>query len=84
MAREPTYFQGLIGKKIYVVDSTNQQLIGLSGSVVDETKSTLTILTDEKKRKKLLKAAITFHLEGDNTPIPGLTILRRPEERVKQ
>lgn len=84
MTRELSFFQELIGKKIEVVNSTNKQLIGLSGLVVDETKSTLTILVDEKRQVLLLKAVVTFRLEETGVVISGADIVRRPEERLKQ
>lgn len=84
MTRELSFFQELIGKKIEVVNSTNKQLIGLKGVVVDETKSTLTILAEGERRISLLKAVVTFRLEETGLVISGVDIVRRPEERIKQ
>lgn len=46
-----------IGRRVKVVESPNQQLIGMSGEVIDETKNTLTLKTG-KGNKRLIKKQI--------------------------
>ncbi len=72
-----------IGKKISVLKATNASLVGMNGIVLDETKSTLTIAASDGRRKKLLKAGITFLLENGQM-VSGSQILKRLEERIKQ
>ena len=43
-----------IGLRIKVIDATNEANIGLQGKIVNETKNTI-ILLSNKKRKMLLK-----------------------------
>jgi ribonuclease P protein subunit POP4 len=68
----------LIGKKVTVVQSTNSKLLGISGEIVDETKSTITI-----GNKMLLKSAITIKINETGQIIPGKDIMKKPEDRIK-
>lgn len=70
-----------IGKKIIINQSNQKDLIGIIGVVIDETKNTLTIKTDGKK-KQLIKNEITFTIDGKK--INGKTVSLRPEERIKR
>ena len=74
----------LIGTTVTIIKSKNKTLEGVYGKVVDETKYTLTIVSDNKK-KKVLKKACTFEVKTkENTrTINGEFIERRPEERIK-
>ena len=69
-----------IGAAIEIVQSTNKELQGLRGKVLDETKNTLLILTDGKE-KKILKKGNTFNINGNT--LEGNQITKRPEERIK-
>ncbi len=80
MAR--AYARELIGERIEVVHSTQKQLAGLQGKIVDETKSTIT-LEHDGKTKRLLKNTITFRLQSSGEVIDGKTLRRRSEERIK-
>jgi ribonuclease P protein subunit POP4 len=75
-----TYKGELIGSTIEVVGSKNQTLIGLKGKVTEETKNTLTIQGDSKK--KLLKSHITIKIDGQT--IEGISLQKRPEDRIKK
>lgn len=77
-----TYSRELIGEMIQVVHSSQKQLEGLQGKIVDETKSTFT-LEQDGKTKKLLKNTITFRLQSSGLIIDGKKLLRRAEERIK-
>ncbi len=70
-----------IGKKITITDSSNKELLELSGIVIDETKNTMTIKCDGKN-KKLIKDEITFTINGKK--IIGKSVSLRPEERIKR
>ena len=77
--------QELIGLDITIVDAKNQDLIGLKGKVIDETKNTMTIEQDNKT-KKILKNQIIFNTKVDNKTIQinGKLLVGRPEERLKR
>ena len=70
----------LIGKKITIIESTNKTEVGISGEVVDETKETFTVIT-ENGEKMLFKKNIVFTLNSER--VEGKSIRKRPEERIK-
>ena len=75
----------LIGLTVEVVDAKNKSLIGLSGLIVNETKSTLSI---EKAGlvKKVIKSQIKFNImfKGQTFQIDGKIVVGRPEDRLKK
>lgn len=74
-----------IGLEIEVINSSNHSLNGLKGVVVDETKNTLVIETDEGT-KSLLKSQIhfVFKINEKKYVVDGKTICFRSEERIKK
>lgn len=48
-----------IGKKVTITASTNNTLNGLTGTIIDETKHTITIRTTTGD-KKIIKTHVTF------------------------
>ena len=74
----------LIGLHIKVIASENKELIGKCGTVIDETKNTLTI-SEGKKTKKLPKDKIIIQTEYKNKIIlvDGKKITKKPEDRIK-
>ena len=72
-----------IGLETQIVDSTNQQVIGLNGTIINETKSMFTINT-EKGMKMIPKSTNDweFTINGKNMTIKGSTITKRPFERI--
>ena len=70
----------LIGKHAQVIESTNPNDRGISGTIVDETRSTLTI-SKEGMCKRLFKKNITLRIGAYR--ITGSALLKRPEERIK-
>ena len=75
----------LIGLAVEVAESTNKFQVGIKGTVVDETKNTLTIETD-KGMKKIQKKGSVFIFkipDGKKVKVNGNKIATRPEERIK-
>jgi ribonuclease P protein subunit POP4 len=75
----------LIGLRAKVAGSSDPTLLGLEGVVVDETKNTL-LIEVQGRRKRLLKQVCLFgfHLDdGEEVLIDGRLLCRRPEDRVK-
>ena len=71
----------LIGLQVEVVEASNDNYIGISGEVLDETRDTLNIdgKTVEKK-----SCVFLFELPtGEEVKIKGNVIAKRPEERLK-
>jgi ribonuclease P protein subunit POP4 len=73
-------FTGLDTK---VISSSNSQVIGLNGTIINETKSMFTINT-EKGMKMIPKSTNDweFTINGKNMTIKGSTITKRPFERI--
>ncbi|MCD6128011.1 MAG: ribonuclease P protein subunit [Methanomicrobia archaeon] len=68
----------LIGRKIRVIKSTNRAYMGITGTVIDETKNMLIL----DNGRKLIKENIFIEMDG--TVIDGKKIVGRPEDRIKR
>lgn len=76
----------LIGLQARVVESNVKQFVGMNGIVVDETKNTL-VLETENGEKRIPKKACAFEFElpgGKKTVLNGEKIAFAPEERPKK
>ena len=73
----------LIGLDTKVLESSNLQLIGLNGRVINETKSMLTINTEKgKKMIPKLNSNLKFFIKGESILVKGSSIAKRPFERI--
>ena len=72
----------IIGRKVKIVESHNPSAIGMSGTVVDDTRSMLVIENHQGERKRLVKSQHRFELEGQT--VDGSLLEGRPEERIKR
>jgi len=75
-----------IGTKTIVVRGEASSCVGLSGKIIDETRSTVVILQNGE-RKRIVKNSVVFHFEfcdGAVYEINGRLLLGRPEDRVKR
>jgi len=78
--------QELIGLDAKVVRSSHPGYVGISGRVLDETRNTIIIL-HENKKKIIIKSTAVFHFtmsDGTIVEIDGKTIIGRPEDRIKK
>jgi ribonuclease P protein subunit POP4 len=75
--------QELIGRSIEVVASRNPSVVGVRGTVVDETKNTIRVRTPDGD-KTLLKEQVTVAVEIDGARyrIDGTLLTRRPDKRI--
>ena len=73
----------LIGLDTIIIASTNSQIVGLSGKIVDETKS-MFVLETSNGMKSIPKSISQwgFELEGKKITLSGTSLLRRSYERV--
>jgi len=71
-----------IGQNIKITKSKNKTQEEIKGKIIDETKNTITIITEENKTKKLLKKDIEFTI--NEKTINGKKIQKKPEERIKR
>lgn len=83
----PAFVQGeFIGLKAKVVESSNRSNMGISGTVVDETRNTL-LVRHKDADKMVVKDASVFHFimpDGTIVEVDGKVILGRPEDRLKK
>ena len=79
-------YHELIGLKVAVILHSDPTLIGLRGTVIDETKYTLKIRTEEgDKCVPKLYGVFRFQLpNGLEVDVDGSLIVGRPEDRVKR
>ena len=72
-----------IGLDTKIINSYNRQVIGLNGTIINETKSMFTINT-EKGIKMIPKSTNDwgFTINGKNMIVKGSTITKRPFERI--
>lgn len=70
-----------IGMQTRIVDSTNKSLVGMSGKITNETKSTFTISTNTGS-KVVPKQHNSWKFANDQV-INGDLIAKRPEDRIK-
>lgn len=76
----------LIGLKARVVASSNQDVLSLSGKIIDETKNTFTIEDSKHNRKKILKNGTVLRVESERQEydIHCSKLMKRPHERIKK
>ncbi len=73
-----------IGLDTKVVDSTNSEIIGLNGTIINETKSMFTLKT--KKGIKIIPKnhnSWKFTLENQDVTVEGLKIIKRSFDRLR-
>ncbi|MBT6520310.1 ribonuclease P [Candidatus Woesearchaeota archaeon] len=71
-----------------MAESKNKNQIGFEGTIIDETKNTITIKTnqsnDDQFKKKLIKNQITIIIKNSNKKIEMKKLIMRPEDRIKK
>jgi len=75
-----------IGLETKVVKSSNPDLVGITGKVVDETRNTFTILHDNKEKVVVKEIAVfDFALpDGTIVEMDGKVIMGKSEDRLKK
>tara|TARA_B100001750_G_scaffold177038_1_gene145300 strand:- start:405 stop:665 length:261 start_codon:yes stop_codon:yes gene_type:complete len=71
-----------LSRNITVVDSLDPTLVGLTGTVLQETRRTIRVLT-ESGRVRLAKNVITFRIDSGEL-IEGSSVTQRPEDRINR
>ena len=70
-----------LSRTITVQASLDSELLGLSGTVVGETRRTITVNV-EGETKTLAKNVIDFTLDNEEEVIQGAMVCQRPEDRI--
>lgn len=74
-----------IGLQAKVTDSSHSGYVGTIGEVTNETRNTLTILSDEKEKTIVKKVSIFhFYIGNDVVEIDGKNLIGKPEDRIKK
>ncbi len=87
ISSENIFRHELIGLYCEVVNSSNKYLIGISGNIIDETKKTISIETENNEIKLISKNVSIFQLFLPNeecVEIDGKILVNRPEDRIKK
>ena len=71
-----------LSRNLTVVDSLDPTLVGLTGTVLEETRRTIRVLTDSG-RVRLAKNVITFRIDSGEL-IEGSSVTQRPEDRINR
>ena len=73
----------LIGLRTEIVESSNPQIIGLNGTIIDETKSMITINTTNGT-KMIAKSnnSWKFSIDSKDIILNGSRIVKRPFDRI--
>ena len=75
----------LIGLDVKIVNDTNPCNLYISGTVVGETRNTLTIMQDSvQKMISKNNALFQFSLPSQDVQVEGVKLIGRPEDRVKK
>jgi len=76
----------LIGRSVRIVGSSDEGVVGLAGTVVDETLRTLTLRTREGREVRVGKRGNVFEVATPAGPVrlDGAAIEFRPEDRTKK
>ena len=70
-----------LARNLTVQASPDLDLIGLSGTVVGETRQTIAVDV-EGQTKTLAKNVIAFTLDNEDEVIQGAMVCQRPEDRI--
>jgi ribonuclease P protein subunit POP4 len=74
----------LIGLDVKIIKSTRRELIGLKGTIIDETLNTFTIEVGSKEKVIPKKQCVfRFYKDGEHD-IDGRDLVYRPEDRIKK
>ena len=75
-----------IGLTVEVIDSNHEGYVGLQGRIIDETRNTITVETNDTE-KMIPKDNVIFLFtlpDGSQVSIDGKVIVARPEDRIKK
>ncbi|RLJ04837.1 MAG: ribonuclease P protein subunit [Candidatus Aenigmatarchaeota archaeon] len=74
----------LIGLRVEIRKAKNKSYNKIKGTIIDETKNSI-ILEKDGKRRNILKKGTIFliHLNGKRIEMAGDMLLGRPEDRIK-
>lgn len=74
----------LVGRHTRIADSSNPQIVGIDGQIIDETKSTF-IIESQGARRMIPKPGSVFEFAtgGSRELLDGSLICKRPYDRLR-
>ncbi|MDB4819231.1 ribonuclease P protein subunit [Euryarchaeota archaeon] len=72
-----------LSREISIIDSADPTLIGVKGKVLEETRRTIIVQT-QNGEKTFAKDVIQFTLDLEQNVIDGATVTQRPEDRINR
>jgi ribonuclease P protein subunit POP4 len=87
ITRQNLLFSTFIGLPVEITNSSQRNLVGLKGTIVDETKNLIVIEKADGKEARIPKVSSVFRFTVDNgekIDIAGKSIAFRPYERPKK
>jgi ribonuclease P protein subunit POP4 len=87
ITRKNLLYSTFIGLQVEIANSSQHGLVGLRGTVVDETKNLIVIRKQDGKEAKIPKISSTFRFtldSGEKMEVEGRRIAFRPHERPKK
>jgi len=87
ITRKNLLFSTFIDLPVKIVNSSQRKLVGLEGTVVDETKNLIAVEKADGSVVKVQKVACTFRFtldSGESADVDGASIAFRPYERPKK
>jgi len=87
ISRKNLLLSTFIGLEVEVSNSSQRELVGLKGTVVDETKNLIMIERADGKGVRVPKVSSTFRFtldDGEKVDVDGKRIAFRPHERPKK
>jgi len=85
--RKNILYSTFVGLQVEIANSSQRDIIGTKGRVVDETKNLIIIEKDDGKEIKVQKVSCVFRFtldDGDKIDVEGKKIAFRPHERPKK
>ena len=73
--------RGIIGCNAEIIASSNPTLVGIKGTILDETRNMIVIKTDEG-RKNIIKNTVTMMIDG--IKVNGTELIGAVDERIKK
>jgi ribonuclease P protein subunit POP4 len=87
ITRKNLLYSTFIGLQVEIANSSQHGLVGMRGTVVDETKNLIVIRKQDGKEAKIPKISSTFRFtldSGEKMEVEGRRIAFRPHERPKK
>jgi ribonuclease P protein subunit POP4 len=73
----------LIGLTAKISKAKNKDLEGLSGKIIGETRNSIVIESDSKRKRVLKNQLIEIILVEKKVKVQAKALMKRPEERIK-